>query len=430
MSSTISMVLLLVVLAVATSIHGLPFNPSSTLLHKISKRDTTAIVDEKKNTTSTTTSQKDAKDVLTEDKSASSDNGDELIETEPAVQLDEQSPAQSNNAVVGDSNSAERSIDWQLLSGNPADLERELETRRRRRSVHSLSRQHRIRTTAGQRLQRRSRSKRNTYYVEDEDESVNPSDILAAYAYLQARRQADDDRVNEEPQISLLGDVSDSDLSNLASLIYELQNSEDGGAASEPAIVEVPVVEDEQDDQEIIPGGYVELDPTNNEGDGEDDGEDYDQSAIRVTPEELAALERVLNEQQANEEDEDEDQNAIDLYPKDKRSIEPLLIDDGEDEDEEQSALALPDQEDDEEADVSEPTYLIPATLDPSSEYVQIPLSSAYQNPYEFYQTDDDASEYEDEALRRLDEEQLRQRIASLIEDINEQRQIARRRRR
>lgn len=270
--------------------------------------------------------------------------------------------------------------------GNPADLERELESRRRRRSVRSssLSRQHRIRTTGHV---QRSRSKRDTYYNE-----VNPSDLLAAYAYLQSRRQEQE----EQPQLALLGDANDGDLSDLASLIYELQRADDQG--------ESPVDEPEDDDQQVLPTGYVDFEPTN----------DYEPE-IRVSPEQLAALEQVLSQQQR---DDGEDDDSTGLYPKDKRA-EPMFANEDEGEG---------DQEDDGEEE-PEPTYLIPVSMEPSNEYVQIPLASAYENPYDFYQVDEDPNVYED-AVRRLDEEQLRQRIASLVDDINEQRRIARRRRR
>jgi len=221
---------------------------------------------------------------------------------------------------------------------------------------------------------------------------VNPSDLLAAYAYLQARRQEPEE---QQPQLALLGDANEGDLSDLASLIYELQQA--GGED------ESPVDDTEDEDQQVLPSGYVDFEPTN----------EYEPE-IRVTPEQLAALEQVLSEQQR---DDGEDDDATGLYPKDKRS-EPMFVNEDEGE----------DQEDDGEEE-PEPTYLIPVSMDPSSEYVQIPLASAYENPYDFYQVDEDPSVYED-ALRRIDEEQLRQRIASLVEDINEQRRIARRRRR
>jgi len=121
-------------------------------------------------------------------------------------------------------------------------------------------------------------------------------------------------------------------------------------------------------------------------------------------------LEQALSEQQVSD---DEEQTSF--YPKDKRS----LIDDE----------AEAEQDNDESEDDPEPMYLIPAAIEAPTEYVQIPLSNAYENPYDFYQIGEDPIEY-DEAARRVDEEELRQRIASLIDDINEQRQLARRRRR
>lgn len=212
---------------------------------------------------------------------------------------------------------------------------------------------------------------------------------MAAYAYLQARRQEQEE---EQPQLSLLGDVSDGDLSNLATLIYDLQRADDGAANDNDA---------DEEDQQALPSGYVEFEPTN----------DYEPEEIRISPEQLAALEQVLSEQQENEDDDDEETG---LYPKDKRSLaEPMFVDDdvGDDQDEEE-----------ETEDESEPVYLIPASLEPSTEYVQIPLAETY-DPYNFYEVDEDAA-------RRIDEEQLRERIASLIEDINEQRRIGQRRRR
>jgi len=132
---------------------------------------------------------------------------------------------------------------------------------------------------------------------------------------------------------------------------------------------------------------------------------------VRISPEQLAALERALSEQQPSEDEvRDEDGNDVGVYPKDKRGV-------------------YEDEPEEDGDDVPETTYMIPAPSDPSTEYVQIPLANSYENPYNFYQVDDDPSVYE-EALRRLDEEQLRERIASLVDDINEQRRIARRRRR
>jgi len=235
---------------------------------------------------------------------------------------------------------------------------------------------------------------------------VNPSDLLAAYAYLQARRQQEEEQQQEEPQISLLdGEVSDGDLANLASLIYELQRN--GQEENESPLIDGGNDESDAEGEEdqVLPTGYVDFEPNADL-----------ETEIRITPEQLAALEQVLSEQQLADSDDQDDNSG--LYPKDKRSF---MDDENEETD---------DQDDDVQAIEPGSTYLIPASLDPQTEYVQVPLAGAYENPYDFYQVnnDDDDQNLYDEALRRLDEEQLRQRIASLVDDINEQRQIARRR--
>lgn len=414
MPTTISLVIILFI--ALTSVHDIgaaPLNSGSAIWHKITKRDTGAvglpIADDNNKSNGSLSA---AKNALIEDKTTT-DNEDELIETRPDSPLPEAFAVPDEKASVVDAeqstynsekptddesySNSDRSIDWQLLSGNPADLERELESRRRRRSVRSspLSRQHRIRTT--EHVQR-SRSKRDTYYS-----TVNPSDLLAAYSYLQAQRQQEEQEAQAQSQ---LGDVNDGDLSNLATLIYELQRAGDVDAES-PVTEEI---ENDGQDQQVLPSGYEEFEPTNEEYEPE----------IRISPEQLAALEQVLSEQQGQDEGQADDDDPMGYYPKDKRSmVEPMMIDDGL------------DQNDEGDVDEEEqPTYLIPTSMDPSTtQYLQIPLAGAYENPYNFYQTDDDQSAYED-ALRRFDEEQLRQRIASLVDDINEQRQIARRRRR
>jgi len=367
-------------------------NSNSAIWHKLTKRDTTASVTNQNNSSPT----KDERYFASEDKTS----GDELIGVRPdhpptpdEKSSDEQSSLESEKAIgqAGDSNS-DRSIDWQFLSGNPADLERELESRRRRRSVRvrdsSLSRQHRIRTSE------RSRAKRGTYY-----QVVSPADLLAAYSYLQSRGRY------SPQQLSLSQDlpVGEEDLGNLASLIYELQRSGDENGDDEDQQTGI-----DDGDQQVLPAAYLDLEPPQPESQPQP-------QPLRFSPQQLAALEQLLSEEQENEDD---------LYPKDKRSV--YGDEDDQENDQDQESIIGNDEEEEQEEEEPE-TYLIPA---PSTEYIQIPISEAYENPYDFYQVDETPNLYDEEAIRRFDEEQLRQRIASLIDDINQQRQIERRRRR
>jgi len=187
-----------------------------------------------------------------------------------------------------------------------------------------------------------------------------------AYSYLQ--RRAEERREQD-------AEPNENDLASLASIIYDLKQRPDNDND-----------DDNGYDQAVLPDEYTEeIQPTN-----------YYPTEIRLSPEQLATLERALSEQ------EDENSDERDYYPKDKRS--PNL---------------------DEDVDAS-PTFMLSTPMDPSNRYVQIPIITSYENPYDSYQIDD--TNTNEDLLRRLDEEQLRLRIANLIDDINQQRQFTRRR--
>jgi hypothetical protein len=302
-------------ISVANARHSLDWN------HLISKRATTDTKPtETKNDTEITTEHRP------------------LLSIEPEHRLIDEPESQDD-----------RTVDWQLLGGNPDNLNEELNERRRRRSIVAQRVANKLESVR----ENRQRSKRDLYRIYDDDRDDD----------------ADDD-ANSDIGIDIdsNGDVelTEKDLENLEKLIRQIQQMNQ----------RENVVDDNDDDDGIDVNdlaygqdgsSYFEPDTVSS-----NDGV-YDEKLPLVV--QLVDTERPSN----NDDGDDDDENDDDRYygPKDKRDYPASTYGDVDDDRADDDVWLSPstdnsqdiDQianDDDSNTDVSVPSYLIEGDDDDS----------------------------------------------------------------